>query len=260
MPGGASPTAVLGTAVIGGLASKVQGGKFGHGFVSAGLGAALGGRIKTGNAVVNVVVAAVVGGTISKLTGGKFANGAQTWAFSAAMAQDWSTKPKAKPTITGSDKTAFVGGAADDTFGAGVVRAKYEKFISDPANAGKAEYFEWIDSKALSTYVEENNGRVTIVAHSYGADEAAHLIADGMQVYKFVSVDPVGWTRPSMQAIANNTVIWNNFDSTGNSGNFWNNAVATIGGSWNARPDGYATSHQVKNFDHVSICYLFCNP
>jgi hypothetical protein len=38
---------------------------------------------------VNVIVSAVVGGTISKVTGGKFANGAQTWAFSAAMAQDW---------------------------------------------------------------------------------------------------------------------------------------------------------------------------
>ena len=80
---------MLGSAVIGGLASKAQGGKFGHGFVSAGLGAALGGRIKTGNAYANVLVSAVIGGTVSKLTGGKFANGAQTWAFSAAMAQDW---------------------------------------------------------------------------------------------------------------------------------------------------------------------------
>ncbi|GAA6172458.1 hypothetical protein NBRC116592_21280 [Colwellia sp. KU-HH00111] len=75
--------------LIGGLASKAQGGNFGHGFWAAGLGAALGGQIKLGNAYVNVIASAVVGGTISKLTGGKFANGAQTWAFSAALAQDW---------------------------------------------------------------------------------------------------------------------------------------------------------------------------
>ncbi len=75
--------------LIGGLASRAQGGNFGHGFWSAGLGALLGGRIKLGNPYANVLVSAVVGGTISKITGGKFSNGAQTWAFSAAIAQDW---------------------------------------------------------------------------------------------------------------------------------------------------------------------------
>ena len=90
MPGGESLTSIVTSGIIGGLASKIQGGNLGHGFWPAGLGAALGGRIKTGNAYANVAIAAVIGGTISKLTGGKFANGAQTWAFSAAMAQDWS--------------------------------------------------------------------------------------------------------------------------------------------------------------------------
>ncbi|QOL26174.1 hypothetical protein LP316_02400 [Thalassotalea sp. LPB0316] len=80
--------------LVGGLASRIQGGNFGHGFWSAGIGALVGGRIKTGNAYLNVAVSAVVGGTVSKLTGGKFGNGAQTWAFSAAIAQDWaSAKP-----------------------------------------------------------------------------------------------------------------------------------------------------------------------
>jgi len=91
-PGGGSYGAIAATAVIGGLASKAQSGNFGHGFWSAGLGAALGGRIKTGNAYANVAVAALIGGTISKATGGKFSNGAQTWAFSAAMAQDWGSR------------------------------------------------------------------------------------------------------------------------------------------------------------------------
>ncbi len=80
--------------LIGGLASRAQGGNFGYGFWSAGIGALVGGKIKTGNAYMNVVVSAVIGGTVSKLTGGKFANGAQTWAFSAAMAQDWGSRNK----------------------------------------------------------------------------------------------------------------------------------------------------------------------
>ncbi|WP_445765912.1 toxin TcdB middle/N-terminal domain-containing protein [Rheinheimera sp.] len=101
-PGGGSVGNILASGMIGGLASKAQGGKFAHGFVSAGLGAAAGGRINTGNAYANVIVSAIAGGTISKLSGGKFANGAQTWAFNSAMAQDWS-RPAERKMLTGSE-------------------------------------------------------------------------------------------------------------------------------------------------------------
>jgi len=257
-------------ATVGGVFSELQGGKFGHGFVSAGVVKAfspvLAGIDTNGGAdtvdIGQAFAAAIVGGTASELSGGKFANGAITSAFQWAFSQGArKVQPTAKPNITGSDKTAFVGGAADDTFGAGVVRAKYEAFIRDPANsAGSARYFEWTDADALSTYVADNQGRVTIVAHSYGADEAAHLVAGGMQVYKLVTVDPVGWTRPNMQSIANNAVIWNNFDSSGSLWGSWNNAVATFGGAWNSRPNGFATSHKSSSLDHVSICSSYCNP
>jgi RHS repeat-associated protein len=73
---------------VGGVMSDLQGGKFGHGFWSAGLGSATGGQYSS-NAPVQVLVAAVVGGTISKLTGGKFANGAYSAAFAAALRADW---------------------------------------------------------------------------------------------------------------------------------------------------------------------------
>ncbi|WP_445355786.1 hypothetical protein ACJJI5_05970 [Microbulbifer sp. EKSA008] len=184
-----------------------------------------------------------------------------TAAFSMAMSSiaRSGTQPTDKPNITGSDKVAFVGGAADDTFGAGVVREKYEAYIKVNGE-DSAAYFEWTDADALSTYVGDHNGRVTIVAHSYGADEAAHLVAGGMKVHKLITVDPVGWTRPSMQAISNNAVIWNNFDSTGTSGYFWNNAVATVGGAWNSLPSEYATMHTVSNYDHVAICSVYCSP
>ncbi|GLS25646.1 SpvB/TcaC N-terminal domain-containing protein [Marinibactrum halimedae] len=64
---------------LGGTTSVLQGGKFGHGFVSAGLGQALGGG--GGKLPTRVLVGAVIGGTVSELTGGKFANGAATAAF-----------------------------------------------------------------------------------------------------------------------------------------------------------------------------------
>ncbi|MBY6212820.1 hypothetical protein KUV95_14780 [Microbulbifer agarilyticus] len=72
--------------MIGGVASVIQGGKFGHGFASAGFGNYLGGKIKLVNSDTGKLVAsAAVGGTISKATGGKFANGAGGAAFAFAM-------------------------------------------------------------------------------------------------------------------------------------------------------------------------------
>ncbi|MCM2680031.1 hypothetical protein [Echinimonas agarilytica] len=77
-------------AAVGGIASDLNGGKFGHGFWAAGVTQALGSHIDgvdsgSSFSVARVVVAAVVGGTVSKLTGGKFANGAVTGAFARAF-------------------------------------------------------------------------------------------------------------------------------------------------------------------------------
>ncbi len=67
-------------AITGGVVAELQGGKFAHGFISAGFTkGALGGV--GGNFGTRLVAHAVVGGTVSKLTGGKFANGARTGAF-----------------------------------------------------------------------------------------------------------------------------------------------------------------------------------
>ncbi len=50
--------------------AKVQGGKFGHGFLSAGMGELSGPLInKVGSAPMRVSLAAIVGGTVSRLTG-----------------------------------------------------------------------------------------------------------------------------------------------------------------------------------------------
>lgn len=72
--------------MVGGVSAVLQGGKFGHGFVSSLVTASMKGFMnpKTGtyaDAVRRTAIAGVVGGTVSKLTGGKFANGAVTSAM-----------------------------------------------------------------------------------------------------------------------------------------------------------------------------------
>ncbi|MDP5210102.1 RHS repeat-associated core domain-containing protein, partial [Microbulbifer sp. 2205BS26-8] len=77
-------------ATTGGVVSVLQGGKFGHGFFSAGLTKSLTPHIQGiggdsfivgGYNIAEATAAAIIGGTASKLTGGKFANGATTAAL-----------------------------------------------------------------------------------------------------------------------------------------------------------------------------------
>ena len=77
-------------ALVGGISAELQGGKFGHGFFSAGFAKfAMGSAgfnyddISAGAIASRTLIAAIVGGTASKISGGKFSNGAIT----AAMAQ-----------------------------------------------------------------------------------------------------------------------------------------------------------------------------
>lgn len=79
---------IMAHAVAGGVAETLRGGKFGHGFASAGFVELAGPHVSTalGNSAAGqIVTAAILGGTASHLVGGKFANGALTaamqWAF-----------------------------------------------------------------------------------------------------------------------------------------------------------------------------------
>lgn len=80
----------LTSGLIGGMSSVANGGEFGHGFISAGLGSLVGGMVQGINSNVGRVLArALLSGTVSKISGGKFANGAISGAFAQAMAEDW---------------------------------------------------------------------------------------------------------------------------------------------------------------------------
>ncbi len=77
-------------AAVGGVSSVLSGGKFGHGFASAGFTQALAPNIDgidkgSRFSAERIISAAVDGGTASLITGGKFANGAVTGAFSRAF-------------------------------------------------------------------------------------------------------------------------------------------------------------------------------
>jgi hypothetical protein len=84
---------VIAHGATGGVMSTLQGGKFAHGFVSAGITQAFakhinnigGGSRSIGAVAGRVSAAALVGGTASELSGGKFVNGAVTGAFSRAF-------------------------------------------------------------------------------------------------------------------------------------------------------------------------------
>jgi hypothetical protein len=74
-------------ALAGGTLTELQGGKFGHGFISAGFTEALSpavGMIKGddfGSIMARSGISAAIGGTASSLSGGSFANGAKTGSF-----------------------------------------------------------------------------------------------------------------------------------------------------------------------------------
>ncbi len=75
--------------LAGGTISHLQGGKFGHGFVSAAGSAATAPLVdaSSANVVRGAVVTTLVGGTLSRISGGNFANGALTAAMSYAFNQ-----------------------------------------------------------------------------------------------------------------------------------------------------------------------------
>lgn len=72
--------------MAGGVLETLQGGRFGHGFLSAGVSEALSPVIgRAQNPLAEGVIRSVVGGTASVAGGGKFANGAVTAAFGFAF-------------------------------------------------------------------------------------------------------------------------------------------------------------------------------
>ncbi|MGD9585084.1 MAG: RHS repeat-associated core domain-containing protein, partial [Lysobacterales bacterium] len=74
--------------IAGGALAELQGGNFGHGFLTAGVGKAVTSRVAlTGNDLADGAIAALVGGTLSEASGDSFTNGALTGAMQFAFNQ-----------------------------------------------------------------------------------------------------------------------------------------------------------------------------
>ena len=103
---------IIAHGVAGGTMSALQGGKFGHGFASAGVAQAfapeigrIGGGAKSA-APARILATVIVGGTSTVLSGGKFANGAVTSALAYAFGHLASSRRPGSPTASaaGSDE------------------------------------------------------------------------------------------------------------------------------------------------------------
>jgi hypothetical protein len=101
---------VIAHGMAGGLSSVLNGGKFGHGFMSAGFTQTMGnvkgmfvdGATRIADRISNAVKAAMIGGTASAISGGKFANGAVTGAFSRLLNDDAaSRRPQTTKVVVG---------------------------------------------------------------------------------------------------------------------------------------------------------------
>jgi hypothetical protein len=75
---------ILAHASVGGATAVAQRGKFGHGFVAAGVTKALTNaqlHVADRSVIAGALLASTIGGTVSEMTGGKFRNGANTAAM-----------------------------------------------------------------------------------------------------------------------------------------------------------------------------------
>ena len=103
---------------VGGVTAVLAGGKFGHGFIAAGAGGTVGGKIGdiggsgTLGPAIRTVARTILGGTISKLTGGKFANGAGAAAFASLLSEGTgSSRSKGSGASTGGSGSDCAGTA-----------------------------------------------------------------------------------------------------------------------------------------------------
>jgi RHS repeat-associated protein len=242
---GQEVSSVAAHGVVGGLSEGARGGNFWSGFAGGAAATALqsfGPKFETRGA--NTVKAAVTGGTVSVISGGKFANGA----ISGALAYSLTPSSRGGPVYKkGSGGVAYVGGFFDKTIN-GPALGEYNEF--DGPNKA---YFTWDQGDALAKWIDENGGNVDVIAHSYGADTAASVVAAGHSVNSLTTVDPVSWFRPDYSSVAANSNTWIDYDARGG-GVTMPNIIAGVGGAWNSGPKGYADTYEKKTqYDHADI-------
>ena len=152
--------------------SVLNGGKFGHGFVSAGfveaVKTALAGMSKPALAAASIVV----GGTSSVLAGGKFANGAVTASFQLAFNHFSHEGKTARLVIAfGGAKMGAAEGDSDSL-------RQFSKSLGgnyrDWSLMGGHDESDALDA-ALEFHKAEPNGQIVIFGYSRGGQAAVNL-------------------------------------------------------------------------------------
>ncbi|MEZ5558136.1 MAG: RHS repeat-associated core domain-containing protein [Pseudomonadales bacterium] len=194
--------------IVGGITSSLSGGKFGNGFVSAGLGTVVGAYPGlqslrgTWRSVANITVA----GTISEVSGGKFANGAAYAAFSVAIqgfasgTVDHDTAARSKRRISSKELAQ-----ANEEIITAVEDALFDGLT-----------FETED--AASKYLQNRLGSI---AEDYG-------IEVGARIYKVASDGPFKIARPRTQGLYNEVYA----------GPVPDGAFGGTAGNWHIHPSG----------------------
>ena len=252
----ASANYVLTVASIGGITASLQGGKFGHGFRSAGLGAALGGAIskgtKLGNALKDngrAIARMVVGGTVTKLSGGKFANGAATAALAHVLGEGveyWKTDSGTLVEVVVDPKTGERTYSKVDNWS----DANIEKlFVNGQSNdlelAVKNGYDQLGNSNRYHVFHNPTHGgAIDTVESALGkqagasnlAKELANLLVDNASTLQLVAAHSQGAiiTSNALKLIPNSLTAKTRFNFYGPAASEANTraSVASAGGSY----------------------------
>lgn len=185
----------------GGVLSKLQGGKFGHGFVSSGIGAAMGQGFGS-SSTARVLSSAIIGGTVSKLSGRKFANGAVTAAFASVMREVTSNEIFTPESQKKGRVVVGIDGAGDDDLPDNLAIKKLAKQLDAKLYDGKVGGAPVQDAKDyILNHLKDNPGdKVYIFGYSSGGDGAldlAHALStEGVTVQGLVTFDPHSGLRP----------------------------------------------------------------
>lgn len=193
VPYGSPIAKVAAHAMTGGTLAHLQGGKFGHGFASAGFTQALSpvvgqiGDKSFGGVLARTAASAVVGGTASKMTGGSFASGAQTGAFSSLF----------------NDVVHDVYNDLVDNM---------SKLIEDTADNANYAVDYWIDyggvtgaffGTAAMTMTDEFIGQTSVTLLTAGLSSVPLAAGRGIQVLRvlddrpFRAISRLYWRRPA---------------------------------------------------------------
>ncbi|MCG7537894.1 hypothetical protein [Pseudoalteromonas sp. OOF1S-7] len=156
-------------AIVEGISASVSGGKFGHGFLSAGITKGAGGAFLPGGAGLSAiqiakgtVVSSIIGGTVSAITGGKFANGARTGAMQYLLNQvseSWKQRfnglsPESKKSEIVELTRKLAGTASNNIDMSGAVSTKLPTWLYKMVRGYKihSEFSNLIDSTDIDDY------------------------------------------------------------------------------------------------------------